>query len=335
MSSSSPHRFALCNLHLVTLESSCPHSLGRAADAGSLEMSHVATARGEVGAIGQAPERNHDVESTPPPELLDHIVNLLQDANYTLRNCSLVSKSWVPRARKHLFADIRFRIKEDPASWKETFPDPSTSPSRYAKTLNVSYPDAVTAADAEVGGWIRGFSRVAHLGIDDQGLSSWQLALSLVPFHGLSPTIKSLRVAFNTVSSSRMFGLVLSFPLLEDLTAVAYFETVGDDFNGVSTSVQPSRPPTFTGTLGLFLKEGMGPIVRRLLSLQGGLHFRKLELMLSCEEDVSLAVAVVEGCSHTFESLDIACDLISTSIQFPRPHPRLTPVTSRVGANFD
>jgi len=98
-----------------------------------------------------------------PAELLDHIVGFLRDTEYALRSCCLVSKSWIPRTRKHLFADIQLDTKEDAESWKQIFPDPSTSPACYTKTLLVSCPRVVTAADVEVGGWIRGFSRVVYL----------------------------------------------------------------------------------------------------------------------------------------------------------------------------
>src|ERR1700753_246461 len=42
-----------------------------------------------------------------PAELLDHIADLLRDRE-TLESCCLVSKSWIPRARKHLFACVAF-----------------------------------------------------------------------------------------------------------------------------------------------------------------------------------------------------------------------------------
>jgi len=253
-----------------------------------------------------------------PPELLDLIVDLLQDSENALRNCCLVSKSWIPRTRKHLFADISFRVVGDLKSWKETFPDPSTSPSRYTKALYVDCAHAVTAADAETGGWIAGFSRIVRLEVGDPVSS----AVSLVPFHGLSPIIKSLRVEFIAFPSSQMFDLVLSFPLLEDLTVATHYKSQADIFDGRSTStvIQPQNPPTFTGSLGLFLRGGMGPIVHRLLSLPGGIHFWKLDLEWSYEGDTSSLVALVEGCTHTLESLDITCDLPSTSTQFPRPH---------------
>jgi len=99
-----------------------------------------------------------------PPELLDHIVDLLHDSKTTLRNCCLVSKQWIPRTRKHLFADIRFDTEKKLERWKEMFPDPSTSPGHYTVTLLVDYLRVTAAdADAESGGWIRGFSRVVYL----------------------------------------------------------------------------------------------------------------------------------------------------------------------------
>jgi hypothetical protein len=95
-----------------------------------------------------------------PVETLDHIVDHLHDTRDALRNCCLVSKSWVPRARRHLFAEIAFRTIESLESWKKTFPDPSTSPARYAKFLFIYCPQAVTADS-----WIRSFSGAKYLNV--------------------------------------------------------------------------------------------------------------------------------------------------------------------------
>ena len=42
-----------------------------------------------------------------PAEILDYIIDHLHDTEDALRNCSLVSKSWIPRTRTHLFADVK------------------------------------------------------------------------------------------------------------------------------------------------------------------------------------------------------------------------------------
>lgn len=93
-----------------------------------------------------------------PAEMLDHIVDYLHDKRRALKQCCLVSKSWIPRTRKHLFANLVFTTVGTLQSWKNTFPVPSTSPAGYVKTLFISGPQAATA-----GSWIRGFSRVENL----------------------------------------------------------------------------------------------------------------------------------------------------------------------------
>ena len=255
-----------------------------------------------------------------PGELLDHIVDHLRDTNPALMNCCLVSKSWIPRTRKHLFADIRFDTEEHLRSWKKTFSDPSTSPARYAEALFVRCPHVVTAADGEPGGWITGFSRVVQLEVSSRGALAVAVkpTASLVPFHGFSPTVKSLLVSFFQLSSSQILNFALSFPLLEDLTVgVVHRVSAGNDdgSDGVPVVVKPSNLPTFNGSLGLFLNGGMGPITRRLLSLPGGIHFRKLTLKWFHEEDVLLTTALVEKCSHTLEYLNIARHLCCTSVR--------------------
>jgi hypothetical protein len=128
-----------------------------------------------------------------PAEILDHIVSYLHDAQDTLRDCSLVSKSWVPRTREHLFAVIYLTAPETLESWEEMFSDPSTSPARYAKILYVGHAHLVTDTDAEVGGWIRGFSRIVKLKVESFAPYP-ESEFSLVPFHRISPALKSLRL---------------------------------------------------------------------------------------------------------------------------------------------
>ena len=279
--------------------------------------------RGTKASIGGFILLTRTAMSNPylPPEMLDHIVDLLHKNSEALTRCCLVSKSWIPRTRKHLFANIRFHTAKRLQSWKETFPDPSTSPAHYAETLSVSYRQVLTAADAEVG-WIKGFCRVVHL--DVNGVSASypdpnDLVISLLPFHGFSPVTKSLRVFFPALSSSQIFDLILSFPLLEDLVVI-FHQTPADDDDGskaggIPTAARPSTHPMFTGFLELHMMGGMKPIARRLLSLPGSIHFRKLTLTWFCEEDLLMVKALVEECSHTLESLSVAWGHHSKTIQ--------------------
>jgi hypothetical protein len=261
-----------------------------------------------------------------PPELVDNIVDLLYDKPETLKRCCLVSKSWVPRARNYLFADIRFPAPKRLQSWKEIFPDPANSPARYAKTLYIG-PYIVTAASPEVDGWIRDFSGVEHLEVYSQELFPHMLS-PFSPFHGLSPVVKSLRMSFAVLLPPWTFNLILSFPLIEDLAVIVRGrwgddgDGDGDGFGegGIPTAAQPSGSPMFTGTLELYLKGGMDPFARRLLSLPGGIHFRNLTLTWSHDGDIWTTMTLVNRCSHSLESLRITGEPPGTCIWYLRPH---------------
>lgn len=271
-----------------------------------------------------------------PPELLDHIVDLLHDSPYPLRNCCLVSKSWIPRTRKHLFADISFYTSKHLQSWRETFPDPSTSPARYAKTLLVGCSHAVTPADGGPDGWITGFCHVVHLEVVDRTVVFPVWTDGFVPFHGFPSIIKSLHLNFIYLPPKAL-DLIISFPLLEDLAITAFNEVTthnNDSSDEPPVVVQPSSLPMFTGSLNLSLGGGMRAIARQLLSLPGGLHFRKLTFEWSHKEDPPLATAFVEECSRTLESLDITCETRRTSIRHVCPHLQLTPISRRTMVGF-
>jgi hypothetical protein len=237
-----------------------------------------------------------------PAEILDDIVDHLHGTQDALRNCCLVSKSWIPRTRKHLFADIAFPTAKSLRSWKEMFPDPSTSLACYAKTLSLKAPDA------EVGSWIRGFSRVVHLEVGG-GINLDELVISLAPLHGSSPVIKSLRVAALTRPSLRIFDLIFLFPLLEDLAVIVHGMPIwygrDNEEDEMQTGAHPLSPPVLTGSLELDPLVGMGPFTRRLLSLPGGIHFQKLTLTWRHDKDPLTTTRLVEECSHTLKSLDI------------------------------
>ena len=241
-----------------------------------------------------------------PPEILDHVVDLLHDNPKTLKKCCLVSKSWIPRTRTHLFAKVGLPTNKELKSWKKTFQDPLTTPAYYTKTLFIGCAHLVTLADCEAGGWLRGFSRVVWLWVGTQGFDHRVRAV-FAPFHGLSPVVKTLRMAFpSSFYPSQIFDLALSFPILEDL-AVSNFSGLSDKWNNPNSLLPVIKHPSpFTGSLDIFLMGGIGPIADRLLSLPGGIHFRKFALRWYRERDPLSTTELVERCFRTIESLDIA-----------------------------
>jgi len=265
-----------------------------------------------------------------PADMLDHVVDHLHDEKCALRNCCLVSRSWIPRTRKYLFADIKLQTKENLESWKETFPDPSTSPAHYTKSLSISCTLPITAA--ETGDWIGGFPRVTHLVVGGRRFLPGTLGPKLALLYGFSP-IKSLRVDLLVLDSPQIFDLVLSFPLLENLSVFSCAEAKELTHNAGSPDallavIQPSNSPAFSGTLELSMDEGMRPIAHRLLSLSGGIHFQKLVLRWAEDEDMLLTMALVERCSRTLVSLHITYNLRCMSIRHMHPRRLLTPVSS-------
>ena len=230
-----------------------------------------------------------------PPEILDLVVDFLHDEPAALRGCCLASRSWVHRTREHLFARVGFLSKSRIELWKKTFPDPSNSPACYTRSLSICTPVVVAPTDTGVDDWTRAFSGITRLHVDIRGPD-----ISFLPLHGLSPTLKTLLLAYGTSPpSSETFDLVCSFPLLEDPALVS----LGGK-NDVDEWNIPSTSPKFTGCLDVSAAGGIRPIVHRLLELPGGFHFSKISVSCS-EKDVGPMGDLVSKCSDTLESLTI------------------------------
>ena len=177
-----------------------------------------------------------------PPEILDLIVDHLRDKPSALKKCCVLSKSWVPRTRRYLFARIRFHYtKRSIKSWKLVFPDPSDSLAHHACTLFLREKNPSALADPDVGCWIRTFYRVESLHVNTLGRNH---GFSFVQFHGFSPTLRSLTLSHTSTPLQEIFNLICSFPLLEDLgltTIVPKGDTDGWNI--------PSTSPKLTGYL--------------------------------------------------------------------------------------
>ena len=238
-----------------------------------------------------------------PQEIFDLIIDFLHDEPDALKACCLASVSWVHRTRMHLFSHVEFTSKPRIESWKETFPDPSNSPAHHTRSLSIRM-SSITSVDTGLGSWIRTFNGVVRLHVDIHGYGGGR-DISLIPLHGLSPTLKTLRLAYGySAPCSEIFGLVCSLPLLEDLALVSLDNNSETCVLGI-----PPTSPKFTGSLDLRMVGRIRPIVRRLLDLPSGLHFSKISV--SClREDMETMTELVSRCSDTLESLSICYYLI-------------------------
>ena len=255
-----------------------------------------------------------------PRETLDHIVDFLHDKPEALKDCCLVSKSWVPHTRKRLFAKVEFTSVKDLESWKEAFPDPSNSPGRHTRTLTVRCARVITAEGTGAEDLVQIFPRVVRLTLTTFKNNTLLVTgildvVDFTPFRKLSPTLKSLHVDFIVLPCSQILKFVSSLPFLEDLVLAGrnlLLET--HEPQGVVNS----SPQAFTGLLELNISIGIGGATRWLLVLPGNLHFRKLAVSWFPEEDVLWTMQLVTRCSDTLECLDIRSHLPCVLILIPR-----------------
>ena len=177
-----------------------------------------------------------------PPEILDSIVDLLSDKPETLRQCCLVSKSWIPRTRKHLFAVVVFRAERYLNAWKKTFPNPSNSPANYTHVLKIGFIGAIIED-----GCPPIFPRLARLEVNETLDFGWNY-MDYITFQKFPHTLKSLSVGFLSISPPRLFNLIRSLPFLEDLFFTSGTADMNDNYQDGPHIADP--PPTSLEPLG-------------------------------------------------------------------------------------
>ena len=230
-----------------------------------------------------------------PPEIIDPIIDLLHDDTEALKQCCLVSKSWISRSRRHLFAHVQF-LRNRLKLWKATFPDPTNSPAYHTRTLTIY----LSVDGVGEGNWILAFSRVQRLLLT---VRRNEEATSFVPLYKLSSSLKSLQVYFY-IPHPEAFNLIRSLSLLEDLTLSNYSTTFKSD--GPLAPAPPLASPPLTGSLGIFLKHWGTETIHRLLDLPNSLHFREIRLFLYKATDLPPTGKLVTACSGTLEHLHIS-----------------------------
>ena len=218
-----------------------------------------------------------------PPELLDLIVDHLRNESAVHKACCIVSKSWVSRTRKHLFAHIRLRPpKRSVELWKQTFPDPSNSLAHYTGTMSFIQPTSASFVNPDVTGWICSFRHVEDL---FPGFFRDNYGDSLVQLHGFFSALRSLSLMRFAISLSEVFNIISSFPLLEDLMLMT-----GSHSDDTGRWISSSTTPRFTGSLQI--SEEIPSITRWLCGLPGGLRFREVDVS-SQDDDTSLVAGLV------------------------------------------
>ena len=207
-----------------------------------------------------------------PQDVIDEILgHLAADSDFiSLQSCALVSKSWVPACRRHLFHTIHFSSK-DRARWLETFPVPEESPARYVRHLHIT----VKRSDSP---------------------------LRMTSFGGLPQSVTSLTVVAIIAVLPKIQQIMVQLPNLDDLSLSGQITAMDQNMLFGIGSVLRGR---FGGKLQLLGVHASPGVVDMLLEIPTGLRFTEVEIRSSHEYLFSI-VRLVEACSKTLVKLSYA-----------------------------
>jgi len=231
-----------------------------------------------------------------PQEIIDEILGYLAADPYfpavdSLRSCSLVSKSWVPPCRRHLFYAVSFSSRSM-VRWLKAFPAPEESPSHHVRDLRalVGGRGRVPECFFEVTPWFTNVERVSLLeleGISLQAPSLW----------GLPPSVTSLTIKTKMFTLVEIRDLLARLPNLNDITLSGYF-SVGGVPLGIGTILRGR----FGGRLRILEGPAHEDTTNMFLEIPTGLRFTEVEIR--CTHKLLLSTArLAEACSRTLVKL--------------------------------
>ncbi|KAF9780898.1 hypothetical protein BJ322DRAFT_1213540 [Thelephora terrestris] len=236
-----------------------------------------------------------------PPEILDLIVDHLHNEPTVLKACCVVSKSWIPRSRRYIFARVKLDSIRSIESWAKAFPDPFDSPAYYTRNFWVH---GLGVVSADVLPWIRSFGQVEELTMNMFG----SRGVSLTQLHGFTLTLKSLHLTRVCATVSEIITLICSVPLLEDLS----LSSKARDIRADGPWATPLVPPKLTGSL--LLHGESRSIARGLSELLDGPHFSTIGVRCNAEDiDSETITDLVSKCSESLETLYLGYYTLSVS----------------------
>lgn len=226
-------------------------------------------------------------------EILDHLVLSGDSVQESLRSCSLVSKSWVPSCRRHLFHTITFTSK-NVDKWLKTFPAPEKSPAYYVKFLRISFGEHYDAPE-EFFKYIPWFANAKTTLTGSLTLPSPGIPL----FGRLSHSVTSLAVEAVRIELIRVRDIMMHLPNLNDLTLTGtVVAQSGEALPGSGTVLKGKFGGEFRLRNGYIGED----FVNMLLEAPTGLHFTKLRIDAN-RACLLQTVRLAEACGKTLVEL--------------------------------
>ena len=249
----------------------------------------------------------HAFCGSPPPELIDAVIDQLRGDVDALKACALTSSSWLPASRYHLFDDV---FLEDAASilrWAQTFSTSSDIPS-YVENLHVG---CVSLLDdsSNLALDLSTFTHLTGLFIGGNKVTPRYRHLSENPFRRIillpSTCLRTFSLSFPVLPISDVFLVVRHFHCLDNLSLRCFAVLPSTDAVDTKTDASPS----FRGALTLVSHLNYRPLVTNLLAFSGGIHFAHLNITVLRDDELPNLRDLVDACSHTITSLHITLDL--------------------------
>lgn len=233
-----------------------------------------------------------------PQEIVDEILDLLAaDSDLkSIRSCSLVSKSWVPSCRRHLFRTIVFNPR-NVNKWLKKFPVPEESPARHVRDLRFPLGGDYGAPEEffEYTPW---FTNVEKMTL----MHGEFLPLWIPPFVRLPQSVTSLAIVTDTIALVEIRNVMVQLPNLNDLSLSGSLDQADKDIVSGMGAVLRGR---FGGRLRLLREIAGADVTNMLLEAPAGLSFTEVEIRATHECLLS-TVKLAEACGRNLVKLSYA-----------------------------
>ena len=246
-----------------------------------------------------------------PQEIVDEILDhLATDPDHrSLHSSALVSKSWVPSCRRHLFRSVFFSSSSI-ARWVDTFPVPEKSPAFHIRDLRflVEGHNGIPYSE-KISGYVPWFTNVERMSLLGDGTHH----PVLIPPSWRSPqSTTSLIIDGDSFLLKHIRDILVQLPNLSDLLLVGHIIPVDKRMLlGIGTALRGR----FGGKLQLYRGSACRDTVDMLLEIPTGLHFTEAEIGGRYECLIS-TVRLAEACSETLMKLTCTVDLRRKSHSF-------------------
>ena len=236
-----------------------------------------------------------------PQEVVDEILDhLTTDPDHrSLQSSALVSKSWVPSCRRHLFHTTIFTPK-NAARWVKTFPVPERSPACYVRDLRFLAEGSDTIFELKFFEHVPWFTNAEKMSLSGDG----HLRLMRFPLScGLPQSVASLTIDGGAVFLGHIRGIMAQLPNLNDLSLAG--NIVPGDRRALLGIGKVLRG-RFGGKLRLHRGRSYEDTVNMMLEIPTGLHFTEVEIR--AKYGCPSAMRLAEACSKTLTRLTYTAD---------------------------